>query len=354
MSNGKPIRRGVILMNLGSTDSTEVSAVKKYLDEFLMDKKVMDFPYLFRLLLVKGMITPKRAPRSAEAYKRVWWKEGSPLIVLTERLRDALQHKIDEPVEIAMRYGDPHPAAAFKKLMDRIPGIEEVFIIPLYPHYAMASYETAVDYVKKVYESGEYPFKLEVLKPFYRDAAYIRVLADNIRPYLKTDYDYLLFSYHGVPVRHILKSDITHHHCLKTPDCCHVDSPAHRFCYRHQVIATMELTAKALGLPKEKYGFSFQSRLGRAEWISPYTVDLLHDFPKKGIKKLLVVSPAFTTDCLETLEEIAMEGKETFMKAGGESFQMIPCLNTREDWVDVLAQWTREYAPGNREMLAER
>lgn len=351
MNEGQSAKRGIILMNLGSTESTEVSAVKKYLDEFLMDKKVIDYPYLFRLLLVKGIITPRRSPRSAEAYKTIWWKEGSPLIVLTERLRDALQQKIQEPVEIAMRYGNPRPDMAFKKLMERMRGLEEVFLIPLYPHYAMASYESALDYVKNIYDKGSFPFKLEVLKPFYAEREYIQILADSIRPFLTSEFDYLLFSYHGVPVRHIKKGDITHHHCLQTPECCFTDSAAHRFCYRHQALTTMELTARELDLPKEKYGFSFQSRLGKAEWIRPYTADMLSVFPKKGIKKLLVVSPAFTTDCLETLEEIAIQGKETFMEAGGESFQMIPCLNTREDWVALLAQWTREYGAGNKEML---
>jgi ferrochelatase len=314
-----------------------------------MDKKVIDYPYLLRLLLVKGIITPKRSPKSAEAYQKIWWKEGSPLIVLTEQLRDALEALIDEPVEIAMRYGNPHPSVAFDRLMERVPGLEEVLLFPLYPHYAMSSYETAVEYAQQVYEKGRYPFRLTIIKPFYDDPEYIRVLAERIKPYLQQDFDYLLFSYHGVPERHIRKGDITHHHCLQNEQCCFIASPAHRFCYRHQVLTTMELTAKELGLSKDQYGYSFQSRLGREKWIEPYTVEVLQQLPGKGKKKLLVVCPAFISDCLETLEEIAMQGKETFMQAGGESYQMIPCLNVEPQWVQLIARWVKEFpAESNR------
>lgn len=339
MANELTSRRGILLMNLGSPDSTEVADVKRYLDEFLMDKKVIDYPYLIRLLVVKGIITPKRSPRSAEAYEKIWWEEGSPLIVLTERLQEALENEIHEPVEIAMRYGKPSLTGAFKKLMERVPDLEEVVVFPLYPHYAMASYETAVEYGKEIYKKGKYPFKLKVLPPFYKEPGYIQALADNIRPHLNQDFDYLLFSYHGVPVRHILKGDITHNHCLKHEDCCFIDSPAHQFCYRHQVLTTMELTAKALGLSKSRYGHSFQSRLGREEWLQPYTADVLQQLPKEGKKKLLVVCPAFVMDCLETLEEIAMQGKETFMEAGGESYQMLPCLNLDPAWIRFVTHW---------------
>lgn len=338
MATNLTARRGILLMNLGSPESTEVPDVKRYLDEFLMDKRVIDYPYLVRLLVVKGIITPKRSHTSAEAYKKIWWKEGSPLIVLTERLRNVLEDKMGEPVEIAMRYGKPCLSDAFEKLMERVPGLEEVVAFPLYPHYAMSSYETAVEFGKEVYNKGNYPFKLKILPPFYKEPGYIKAIADNIRPHLEQDFDYLLFSYHGVPVRHIRKSDITHNHCLETKECCFTDSPAHPYCYRHQVLTTMELTAQALGLSKYHYGYSFQSKLGREEWLTPSTVDRLKELPKEGKKKLLVVCPAFVSDCLETLEEIAMEGKETFMEAGGESFEMLPCLNVDPEWVKFIAE----------------
>jgi ferrochelatase len=343
-------RRGIVLMNLGSPDSTKVPDVKRYLDEFLMDKRIIDYPYLFRLLLVKGMITPKRSPQSAEAYEKVWWPEGSPLIVLTDRLKEALETRITEPVEVAMRYGNPHPAVAYRRLMERVPDLKEVILFSLYPQYAMSSYETAVEYAREVYRQGNYPFRLRVIRPFYDESRYIAALAESIRPHLE-DSDYLLFSFHGVPERHIRKGDITHNHCLKTPDCCAVDSPAHQFCYRHQVLKTVELTARALSLPADRYGQSFQSRLGRDPWLQPYTAATLEALPGRGIKKLVVACPAFVSDCLETLEEIAIQGKETFMKAGGESFRMAPCLNVQPQWVDLLASWVREYSEGDQSMI---
>jgi ferrochelatase len=201
----------------------------------------------------------------------------------------------------------------------------------------MSSYETAVEYAKQAHQKGNYPFKLTVMGPYYQDADYIRSLAESIRPYLEEPFDRLLFSYHGVPERHIRKGDITGHHCLQQPDCCHTPSPAHAFCYRHQVIRTTELTAQQLHLPPEKYGWSFQSRLGREEWIKPYTAARLSELPGEGVKKLLVVCPAFVSDCLETLEEIEEQGRHTFMEAGGESFKMIPCLNVHPHWVSAIA-----------------
>lgn len=238
-------------MNLGSPDSTEVKDVKKYLDQFLMDERVIDKPYLLRLLLVKGIITPRRAPKSAAAYKTIWTNEGSPLVVITKKLQQALQNEIEEPVEIAMRYGNPSPEAAFDALLKREPGLEEVIALPLYPHYAMSSYETAVEYAKEIYKNRKFSFKLTLIKPFYNEPNYLNALKENINPFLNKEYDHLLFSYHGVPGRHIRKSDVTGSHCLKINNCCEVASPAHEFCYRHQVITTTKLVTEALNIPKK-------------------------------------------------------------------------------------------------------
>jgi len=352
MTPNKTARKGILLMNLGSPDSTRVPDVKRYLDEFLMDKRVIDYPYLFRWLLVRGIITPSRSPKSAEAYEKVWWPEGSPLIVLTERLKKALEPLAGMAVETAMRYGNPSTETGFTRLMERVEGLEEVLAFPLYPHYAMSSYETAAAHVRKVHEKANYPFKLTVMRPFYDDPGYISALAERISPFLERPYDYLLFSYHGVPERHIRKGDVTGHHCLQRADCCSVHSPAHQYCYRHQIITTMELTARALALPREKYGFSFQSRLGKDPWLKPYSVQVLEEMPSKGIKKLLVACPAFVADCLETLEEMAMQGREIFMKAGGESFELIPCLNDHPAWVNVLAGWVEAYEAGSTSMVS--
>lgn len=330
---------GIILMNLGSPDSTAVPDVKRYLNEFLMDKRVIDYPYLFRLLLIKGIIVPRRAPKSAEAYQSIWWPEGSPLIVLTKQLQNAVTHDLDMPVEIAMRYGNPSQEAAYENLLKKNPNLKEVVLLPLYPHYAMSSYETAVEHAKSVHKKKKYPFKLTVVPPYYKEPDYINALAESMRPYVSQDFDHLLFSYHGVPERHIHKGDITGKHCLKVADCCHVDSPAHDFCYRHQVHITAELVAEKLKIPREKWSVSFQSRLGREEWLKPYTATQLEELPKQGVKRLLVACPAFVSDCLETLEEIAVEGKHSFISSGGDSFTMIPCLNIHPLWVAAIVKW---------------
>jgi ferrochelatase len=335
-------KRGVMLMNLGSPDSTEVKDVKRYLNQFLMDERVIDKPYLSRALLVKGIIVPFRAPKSAEAYKTIWTKDGSPLIYLSEQLRDELQKLTPEPVEISMRYGNPTPEAAFENLLRRLPDMEEVLAIPLYPHYAMSSFETAVEYVKETHRKKRYPFKLNFLQPYYNDPDYIAALADRMHPYVQRDYDHILFSYHGVPGRHIMKSDITGNHCLRSADCCQTPSPAHAFCYRHQCFETTRLVTEKLGIPKEKFSISFQSRLGKG-WLEPFTDIRLEQMPKEGIKNLLILCPAFVSDCLETLEEIAIRGKESFMEAGGEAYEMIPCLNTHPLWVNALSKWIRAF-----------
>lgn len=324
-------------MNLGSPDSTEVKDVARYLNEFLLDERVIDYPWLFRRILVSGLIVPKRAPQSAEAYKTIWTENGSPLIHITRQLQQALQEKMEEPVEIAMRYGNPTAKTGFDNLIKRAPGLEEVIALPLYPHYAMSSYETAVENARLIHQQYKYPFKLRFVKPFFDDPSYIRALAESMRAYVSRPYDHLLFSYHGLPARHLRKSDITKQHCLKVDDCCNVNSMAHKTCYRHQVFTTTRLVTGALQIPMEKHSISFQSRLGKG-WLEPFTDVRLEEMPREGIKNLLVVCPAFVSDCLETLEEIAERGKEIFMGAGGESYEMIPCMNTQPLWVEAVKE----------------
>ena len=340
MNTGK--KRGVLLMNLGSPDSTEVKDVKKYLNQFLMDGRVIDKPYLVRALLVQGIIVPFRAPKSAEAYETIWTKEGSPLIVISKQLRDAVQLQLEMPVEITMRYGNPTPEAAFEKLLEKLPGMDEVVAVPLYPHYAMSSFETAVEFVKEIHRKKKYGFSLNFIDPYFKKPDYIEAMAENMKAYLNKEYDHILFSYHGVPARHIMKSDITGKHCLQSPDCCNTPSPAHAYCYRHQCLTTIRLITEKLAVPKEKFSISFQSRLGKG-WLEPFTDVRLKEMPKEGIKKLLIICPAFVSDCLETLEEIEIRGKESFMEAGGETFTMIPCLNTHPLWVKALSRWVTEY-----------
>lgn len=326
-------------MNLGSPDSTEVKDVRRYLDEFLMDSRVIDSPLLLRALLVKGIIVPFRAPKSAAAYRSIWTKEGSPLIVISKQLQEALQAQTEEPVALAMRYGSPAPWTAYDELLAKQPDLEEVVLVPLYPHYAMSSYETAVEYAKKIHLEGNYKFKLSVVPPFYDDADYIDALVDSIKPYLNREYDKIVFSYHGIPERHLHKSDPTGKHCLSFKEgmnCCSIESAAHKTCYRHQCIVTTELVSKALNIPSAKVEFTFQSRLGRDEWLKPYTAVRLTEWPKEGVKKVLVLCPAFVSDCLETLEEMGEEGRELFLHAGGEEFTLIPCLNVHPAWVKAM------------------
>jgi len=330
------IKRGVILMNLGSPDSTQVRDVRKYLVEFLMDKRVIDSPYLVRTMLVKGVITPFRAPKTAEAYGAIWGEEGSPLVAITKQLQQAVQRQISEPVEIAMRYGNPGMKTAYDKLYAANPGIEEVILLPLYPHYAMSSYETAVEHAKTVHRKGKYPFRITAIPPFYNHPAYIGAQAESIRPYIENNNTHLLFSYHSIPERHIIKSDITRSHCLQSANCCETPSPAHARCYRHQCFATTRLVTERLGISKDDYSVSFQSKLGRAEWLKPSTALRMGQMPREGIRDLAVVCPSFVSDCLETLEEIAIREKENFLTAGGERFNFIPCMNTQPQWVSAI------------------
>jgi protoporphyrin/coproporphyrin ferrochelatase len=343
---------GIILLNLGSPDSTAPKDVHKYLMEFLMDKRVIDYPYLFRKVLVGGLIVPFRASKSAEAYAAIWTKEGSPLIVLTRQLQQALEGQVNTPVEIAMRYGNPTMGDAYDAILRRMPDVEDVIAIPLYPHYAMASYETAVEFAQAIHRKNKYSFRLSFIKPFYNDSDYLRALSEQIRPWLSQDYDHILFSYHGVPARHIRKTDPTRSHCLNSDDCCDVASPAHATCYRHQCFVTTKEMVRLLSIPEGKYSNSFQSRLGKG-WLEPFTDVRLEEMPKEGIRKLLILCPAFVSDCLETLEEIAIRGKESFLNAGGETYTMIPCLNTHPLWVQALAGWVKDYAGGDQTMILE-
>ena len=304
-----------------------------------MDERVIDVSYPFRKLIVEGFVLPFRPRKSAEAYASVWMKKGAPLKVFTEAFRNELQTLIDIPMTIAMRYGNPTPQFALQELESKADNLQEVWIAPLYPHYAMSSYESALLYIQKEIRKVRPGLKFRALRPFYREDGYIDSLAKSIRPYLIQPFDHLLFSYHGLPVRHLKKTDPTKKHCYQVDQCCDVKSPAWQFCYKHQIIQTTKLTAAELGLSSNQYSFSFQSRLGQDEWIRPFTFDRLGNFPKEGIKKLVIVCPSFVADCLETLEEIAIRGKKTFLDAGGETFNFIPCLNTFQPWLKTFADY---------------
>ena len=335
--------KGVLLVNLGSPDSTNPKDVKKYLGEFLMDERVIDVPYWARTLLVKGIILNTRPKKSAEAYQKIWWEEGSPLIVLSERLQSKINDHTSVPVALAMRYGTPSIKDGLQELKDQ--GVDEVLLFPLYPQFAMATTETILVLAEELRKEHFPEMTFTTVPAFYNHADYIRTLGNSIAETLEgKDYEHLLFSYHGVPERHIRKSDITNSHCKIDGSCCQSASTAHQFCYRHQCFETTRLVAEYLGLKPNTYSVSFQSRLGFDPWLKPYTDRTIERFGKQGMKKLAIVTPAFVSDCLETLEEIAMEGEEIFHEVGGKEFTVVPCLNDREDWVKVLSRWIDEWA----------
>ena len=336
--------RAVLLTNLGSPDSTGVSDVRKYLDQFLMDPYVIQLPWILRRLIVSLFVLPTRPKASAHAYQSIWWEEGSPLVVLSQRLLEAVKSKTDVPVAMAMRYGNPSIESQLVALANQ-DGIDEILLIPLYPHYADSTIKTTEEEAKRVIASQGLKVKLSVLQPFYQEKDYIEALVASTSPWLSedSDFDHVLFSYHGLPELHLTKADPTGNHCLKRDDCCQVASPAHASCYRHQVFKTTEKFVEKAGLAPQQYSVAFQSRLGRAKWLEPSTVDTLEKLAKNGVRKLLVMCPAFVTDCLETLEEIELQGTEIFKQAGGESLTLIPCLNDDEQWVSVISRWCEEY-----------
>lgn len=334
--------KGVLLVNLGSPDSPTAKDVKPYLDEFLMDERVIDVSKVLRNIIVRGIILQTRPKKSAEAYAKIWWDEGSPLIVISERFTEKVRKHTKMPVALGMRYGSMTIKNALQELKDK--GVDEVLLVPMYPQYAMSSFETVV--VKSMEVKDEFfpEMKFTTLPAFYKNPEYIKVLSESIGKELEGfDYDHVLFSYHGIPERHIRKSDPTRFHCKIDGSCCQTNSVAHNTCYRHQCFDTTESVRAFLNLPKDKVSISFQSRLPKDPWLKPYTDFEFERFPKEGKKKLAVITPAFVADCLETLEEIAMEGKEQYTEAGGESYKHIPCLNDSDDWVGVMAKWVNDW-----------
>jgi ferrochelatase len=335
--------KGVLLVNLGSPDSPEPKDVKPYLEEFLMDERVIDVPKWLRTFLVKGIILNTRPKKSAKAYKKIWWEEGSPLIVLSERLQKKVQQQVSIPIALAMRYGKPSIATGLAELHEK--GVDEVLLIPLYPQHAMATTETIVVLAEEI-RAKHYPkMQFTHLPAFYNHPDYVRVLSNSIQEFLQQkEWEHILFSYHGVPERHIRKSDVTKSHCTIDGQCCQEPSKAHQYCYRHQCYETTRQVAEYLELKQGSYSTSFQSRLAGDKWLQPYTDKTVENFAKSGTKKMAIVTPAFVSDCLETLEEIGMEAAEDFEENGGQKLHVVPCINDRDDWVKVLSRWIDEWA----------
>jgi len=327
----------VLLLNLGSPKSTSVADVSRYLKEFLGDERVIDKPEsaFLRSLLVKRIIIPKRVKNSAHAYEKIWSDQGSPLIATSIRTRDAVLASAACPVEVAMNYGEPSIGEALRSLAAA--GVDRLLLFPQYPHYAMSSWETVVVKTRREAAAIAPQMRIESVLPYYGDADYIEALVESARPYLAKPHDHLLFSYHGIPVRHLTKADSSRAHCQMVPDCCRAASPAHATCYKAQVTRTTDLFAARAGLDPARYSISFQSRLVGEPWLEPFTDFELARLAKAGRKRLLIITPAFITDCLETLEEIRMAGGETFKEAGGEFFEHIPCLNDQPCFIRFLS-----------------
>jgi ferrochelatase len=332
--------KAILLVNLGSPDSTSVGDVRRYLNEFLMDGRVIDTPWLLRRLVV-GLILINRPKESAHAYEKIWTPDGSPLVATSSNVLEKLRERVASPVELAMRYQNPSIESAVKKLAAQ--KIDGLLLIPLFPHYAMSSYESAVERVKEVAKKLAPQMQIEVQPPYFDSPDYIAALVASAKDYLEGGYDHLLFSFHGIPERHLRKSDPTGCHCLAKENCCEVPSPAHATCYRAQCFKTVAAFVKLAGIPPGKFSVSFQSRLGKDPWLKPYTDFELAEFPQRGVKKLLVICPAFVSDCLETLEEIAIRGSETFLEAGGKEFAQIPCMNEHPLWISALEKMIRRY-----------
>ena len=327
----------LLLVNLGSPASTSVADVRRYLNQFLMDPYVVDLPWPVRRLLV-SLILIKRPEQSAHAYASIWWEEGSPLVVLSQRLQQKMTAQWTQgPVELAMRYGEPSLETTLTRLAAQ--GVQKITLAPLYPQFADSTVTTVIEEAKRVVHEKKLAVQFSILQPFYDQAEYIEALAASAQPYLEQDYDHLLLSFHGLPERHLKKLfPKGNKHDLRTADCCHGASAEVRaVCYRGQCLATAKAFAQKMGIPDGKWSVSFQSRLGRDKWIEPYTETRLDELAKAGVKKLLVMCPAFVADCIETLEEIGMRGSEQFVEAGGQELVLVPCLNDHPEWVRVLA-----------------
>ncbi len=335
---------GVLLLNTGSSSAPEVRETRAYLKQFLSDPRIIDIPAWKRWILVNLIILPLRPKRTAAAYKAIWTERGSPLIAISEDCRDALSKElINVPVALGMAYGTPSIEDGIDALINL--GVNHLIIVPLFPQFASA---TTGAVLNRVYEYCGTKWNvptLSVVPPFYNDPDYLDSWASVARPYL-IDFnpDKVLFSFHGLPERQILKADKSGKHCLLQKNCCDMPVRDNQLCYRRHCMVTAHALVDKLGMSAEQYTVSFQSRLGRDAWLEPSTEDTIVKLANDGIKRLAIISPAFVADCLETLEELGMAAKEKFLEAGGEDFVLIPSLNTHPGWIETLSKLVRQAA----------
>jgi ferrochelatase len=334
-------RTGVLLINIGTPDEATPEAVGRYLREFLMDSYVLDMPFIKRWLLVNRIIVPRRKHYSAQHYQEIQTEEGSPLMFHTKRFAAGLSAELSNNdgeyvVEIGMRYGNPSIQTALSKLQKS--NVERVVVVPLYPQYTQSSFETAVVEAKKRAQQLGFGNQLSFVKPFYADAGFIKAFAERIEDYLgERELDHVVFSYHGIPVRHIKQIDPSKEHCFGSNDCCAEIGVVNQNCYRAQCFATSRAIARELSLEADRYTTCFQSQFGKDEWIGPSLENLLRELPGRGLRRVAVVCPSFVADCLETLEEIGIRGSQEFKEAGGDELSLVPCLNSDPAWIKAAA-----------------
>ncbi|MBJ6760890.1 ferrochelatase [Myxococcaceae bacterium JPH2] len=335
-------KRGLLLINLGTPDAPESGPVRRYLREFLSDPRVVDIHPVGRWLLLNLFILPFRPAKSAEAYRKVWMPEGSPLLVHSKALTAAVaeQLKGEYEVALAMRYGNPSLPDAVASLRAR--GVTDFTVLPLYPQEATSSSSSSLARLYEVMTEGWDVPNVRAVPAFYDAPGFLDAFATVARPVIsEARADHVLFSFHGLPERHMRKSDPSGSHCLASSKCCDTLTDVNRHCYRAQCYATARMLAERLGLKPEGYTVSFQSRLGRTPWVKPYTDEVLPELAVRGVKRLAVMCPAFVADCLETLEEVGLRAREQFVAAGGESLTLVPSLNAHPAWVDAVVQLVR-------------
>lgn len=324
----------VLLINLGTPDSPSTTDVRRYLTEFLNDPRVIDISALGRAVLVNGVIVPFRAPRSAKLYKEIWDENGSPLLFHSLALKHALQEKAGENyhVYLAMRYGNPSIKTTLETIRKK--GFTRILVVPLYPQYASSTTGSSIEKFFSCISHWETLPEIKTVQSFYQHPAYLEAVCQTAAPYNLASYDHILFSFHGIPERHIRKSDIAGV-CLKD-SCCEQIHAGNYLCYKAGCTYTARMVAKHLGIPPDRYTICFQSRLGKTPWIKPYSDQVIKNLADKGAKKLLVFSPAFVADCLETVHEIGVEYDELFQEHGGEKVTLVPSLNATPAWVEAL------------------
>lgn len=331
-------KTGILLVNLGTPDTPSNSDVYKYLIEFLTDERVIDFGWLKRNLLVRGIIVPARYKNSAKTYREIWDKDrGSPLLYHLQDLAQKVQQIVSNSytVEYAMRYQNPNLETTLNKFKDQL--VDKIIVLPLFPQYSSACNGSVMQKVQEITAKWTTIPDIKLIHHFYDDDGFIEAFANRGNEYNFDEFDHILFSYHGLPARQIKKADLSKNHCLQNKDCCSKITEINQHCYKAQCYATTNAIAQKLNLPKEKYTTTFQSRLGKEIWLEPYTVDVIPQLAKEGKKKLLIFSPAFVADCLETLYEIQVEYLELFKKYGGEHITLVKSLNAEDDWANAVS-----------------